>query len=64
MPSGWREMSLQDIQAFGTNFSIRVSKSRRYRGMNWVTVFKGDHVILRRKYKNGQRITINLETKD
>ena len=63
LPLGWKTMELREIKAFGTTFGIKITRSRRYRGMVYVIVFRNAKVYYRSKRMNAGR-TINITFRD
>lgn len=58
MPSGWREMELQNINVFDTSVTLQLTKSRRYRGMYYFSVVKEGRVLIRRRIQSGRSIKV------
>lgn len=58
MPSGWKEMELQELKLYDTRVSLRLSKSRRYRGMYYFSVMKGGVVLMRKRIQAGRSVKV------
>lgn len=58
MPSGWKEMELQGYKAFGETINLRLSKSRRYRGMYYFYVERDGIVLFRKRIQSGRSMKV------
>ena len=60
LPDGWDTMALRNIKAFNKTYDIEV---KRDGNTLLVQVFDGDHVFLKKKIANGEKLVCHLKPK-